>query len=658
MDLVSFQLNEDVIWIYRRGNEKVWDIEPNNTISNIVENQKNDSLITKKIKDLTWKPDGKCFAVVSTNGLIELFDTMNGTLIRSVQLNLNVSCLKWFKKRVNINVNKKSGVSGLLDDINIINSLPLLKFNTNNTIIGERSNYKETFENESVLDFIIVGSYNGSLGCVFSGIFVVENLTLSDIFQDSEILDIMPTSSLSNHYVLLKTYPTNDLSLLKLNTEFISIDKEFTKILLICSKLLNLIDYMQTSINQINSHYKPYFDYTIRIIELLRGEIREEEDEVEQKEEEEKEEEGGVKEGNENNSENINDSNNADPIYDLYDLLLTGSLSNATKKWLTDYLSDRGIKRWTKLGRTYFDSARSSIYNDLISSLHHMIIFLTDLKGLSQWTSNDISSLFILDIDECIKISQNYLKYSYKFMMELNDSQRYFEQTIVWLSSVLTELTTDEKLNVSFKTNDITKFLMFVSSKLNAVDNGNKENNIHDASKINDFKKILDISLNVLFEKIKNDIKSKFKLDKHSLISKSLAENNINQINMEIFNELNKGFIYLLYEDSSIQIKEFRLSDLEIITHNITRADNIKKNIVDLKILEYNKILTLYEDCVVIYKVLFENEAILSQFKYVLDEHIGEKDYNFQAAYLGVNNTNKTFCVLDKTKKKYIWLSY
>ena len=652
MDLVSFQLNDNVVWVYRRGNEKVWDIEHAETTLDEVNNgDGGTAAASKKIKDLAWKPDGKCFAVVSTNGLIELFDTMNGMLIRSIQLKMEISCVKWFKRNPEATKgSNQSRIGGILDDVVITNSLPSLKFKMNNGVSGTS---KEE-DSDSVLDFLIAGSTDGSLSCVFSGIFVVENLTLSDIFENSEIMDIISNKSLSNHYVLLNTPASKAISVLKIDTDFIHRDKKFTKILLICSKLLNLIDHIKSSINQIDSHYKPYFDYTIRIIELLRREIREDEIENDGENGNDSAGPGETDENNANPPLNEGISNNNDPIYDLYDLLLTGSLSNATKKWLTDYLSDRGVKRWTKLGRTYFDNARSSIYNDLVSSLHHMIVFLTDLKGLSQWASND-TSLYTLDIEECIKISQSYLKYSYKFMMELNDSQRYFEQTIIWLSSILSELTADEKLNVSFRTNDITKFLMFVSSKINAVETDSEHSSIQDASKVNEFTKYLNTVLNSLFGKIKNDIKSKFKLDNHSLLS-SNEDSLSSHVSMKIFNDTNKGHVLMLLDSSQIVVKEFDLTTLEVQTHEMTREGT--EVIIDMKILSSDKVLVLFDDCVVMYTLLFNTKEAVADSKYVLQEHSNETDTGFQAGYLAVNEDKKLFCVLDKAKKKYVWVSY
>lgn len=629
MDLISFQLNDGVIWIYRRGNEKVWDIEYTNPIAN----KTDENTTLRKFKQLVWKPNGKYFSVVSTDGLINIYNTMDGSLIRSIQLNVDISCLVWFEKNFdnyNRNSNNEKGF-GMLNDLNIINSLPQLKLDSNSkNEIDVR--YDGNLENSSSLDFIIAGSSDGTLSCIFSGIFVVENLTLTEVFENSQILDILSNKSLSNHYILLKTLPDNEISLLRLNTEFINNDKEFTKILLICSKLLNLIDYIKTSIIQITNHYKPYFDYSFRIIELLRGEINEE----------------GETNGN------INDSNNTDPIYDLYDLLLTGSLSNATKKWLTDYLGDRGIKRWTKLGRTYFDNARSFIYNDLISSLHHMIVFLTDLKGLSQWKLEN--TLYALDIDECMKILQNYLKYSYKFMMELNDNQRYFEQTIIWLTSILSELTTDEKLNVNFKTNDITKFLMFISSKVNSINENNNSNNIHDASKLKEFTEYLDNVLNSLFGKIKNDIKSRFKLDKHSLIkSDSIL---VEKIKMTISNDTDKGYVLMLLKNCTISIITFDLLELEKITHMITLPNVNNVDIVDIDIITDAEIIVLFEDSAVLYQISCENNRATMIHKYTLNEFCEESENEFKGAYLAVNRMSKIFCVLDKSKKKYMWIKY
>lgn len=634
MALISFQLNDSVIWIYRHGNEKVWDIE-----SSIL---KSDT----RFLDIAWKPDGKMFAIALEDGLIGLFDSMTGNMIRSLALTAQISCLKWFKSscRQTLRANYNS-VNGLLNSINIINSLPSMKISEAN--LDAQINQKELDDDEMNIDILLAGTNDGKLSCVFSGIFIVDDLLLEDI-KGSEISDIVANQSLSNQYLLVNK--GNNTTLWKLNTEFILKGREFTKILLICSNLLNIIDNFKTSIKQINSHYKPYIDYTIRIIELLRGEIKDDENGKENIE--------GKGSNNEmdfpKDDNVVNDSNNADPVYDLYDLLLTGSLSNATKKWLTDYLSDRGMKRWAKLGHTYFDNARSSIYNDLVSSLHHLIVYLTDLKGFSQWHPTG-SSIPVLDIEECIKISQNVLKYSYKFMMQLNDDQRYFEQAIIWLSSILAEITADEKINASFKTNDITKFLMFISSKLNSIDHSDVTDGklCNNDSKLSDFTQVLDTVLNKLFLRIKDDIKSNFRLEASTLISENSTSDKF--VTMKIHSE-DMGYVYMLVGDHTLNIKKFDTDTLRVLSY--TFQFNGHSKIVDMKMISNDKVLVLHVDTVHLYLLSYGNESLQEIGKYEFNCELGAEETGFQAGDLAVSEDQDCFCVLDSSRKKYVWIYY
>jgi hypothetical protein len=624
MELLSFQLNDTVVWLYRKGNERVWEIESSDSENKIIR--------------LEWRPDGKQFAILYMNGSIELYDTMTGSLIRVLKLKMDISCLKWSRKII-LPISENSGVTGILNDINIVNSLPLLHFtskNENYNIIETSNNEKE---NENNLDIILTGSTNGKLCCIFAGIFIVDNI-IFDEFLNCEFLDIISNDTLSDQYVLVSNL--DSIKLWKINTQILSNNKEFNKILIICSKILNLIDHFKSSINKITSHYKPYIDYTIRIIELLRGEIKDVEENIDFP-----------------HNENFdNDSNNTDPIYDLYDLLLTGSLSNATKRWLTDYLSESGIKRWTKLGRNYFDNARSSVYNDLISLLHHLIVYLTDLKSMSQWNPNDSSSIYKSDIDECIKISQNFLKYSYKFMMQLNDNQRYFEQTIIWISSILAELTADEKINVTFKTNDITKYLMFINEKLNSIENNEKKENIfsNDDSKINDFTKVVDTVLNKLFSKIKADIKSNFKLDENINIADEVSS--LKFLNMKKSQDHYLLIYFYLENKSIINVQKYDLfQNLQTTKYNI--PINESKEIIELKIISNDKILILYPSTIVIYKISLSEETLDELYNYNLRAvSNGYDDFEFRAAHLTINEDQRLICVLDSTRKKYIWINY
>lgn len=619
MDLASFKLSDHVIWVYRKGNEKVWDIELSSDDS---------------IKDLIWKPDGKKFAVLTESGDVELYNTMNGELIRLIQLNdTQITCSKWCKRELGSKSDIKS-LNGILDNISIIDSLPLLDVNideTNDNLNDIISTKTNNIEAKSTLDFLIVGSNIGCISWIFSGIFKVENWRLPDEYENCEIFKIESNDTFSNYYLLVKdTINNNKLSLLKLDVKFTNDDtNELSQILVICSNLLNLNDIVTNAVTQINNYYKPYFEYTIRIIELLRGEIEDDQ----------------VKENDENKETGTSRKSKQDPIYDLYDLLLTGSLSNATKKWLTDYLSDRGVKRWTKLGRTYFNNARQTVYNKLILPMHHLIVYLTDLKGLCQWNS---TLLDVMDIENCMKIAENFLKYCFRFMIEINDSQRCFEQMILWLSSILSEITADEKLNVSYKVKDITKYLLFIGSKLNTMNS--KDKTIHNDYKINEFSQLLDIELNILFEKIRSDIKSCIKLENVIDVSNDYDTLEIKHLNLKIVND-QTGYVYMLV-DKTIRLLEFNVDTMEFQEQKIDTAHSIK----DIKLISDSELIVLTDKSLLVYKITEGKLALQKQQTF--EKHGSHNNDSFKAGCLVVNDKKNLLSVLDENRKKYVWMKY
>lgn len=658
MDLLSFQLNDTVIWIYRQGNEKVWDID----INSLKTDDEEINGTQQKLINLVWKPDGKRIAIASNNGNLYLFNAMQGNLIRKLKLNTEISCLTWNECKISHTKAKSKGVDGIIDTIDIIGSMPALRSSIGNVkgmsnkknpdsnthtnintglkfIDDEDDDYphdEEDDKDDKSLNVILAGSNDGSLTYIFGNIFVIDDICINNNFNNSKIIEIIPNKSLTYQYVLAESEAGFSVS--KLSTQFIYNDKIMNKVLMISSKLLNVMLYLKRATKKLDNKHKLYMDYTIRIIELLRGEIAEDE------------------ENNISDENNIKfESNNTDPIYDLYDLLLTGSLSNATKKWLTDYLSDRGIKRWSQLGSTYFNNARITIYNHIISSLHHFFIYLTDLKGLTQYDINR-NFEYTDQIDECIKICQTFMKYAYQFMIELKENEQHFEQTIIWLSNILSEITTDEKVNITFKTNDITKFLIFISSKLNSIESKNDDTQIdihdgdNDYSKINKFTNVLNIKLDNLFEKIKRDVKEEIIMEKSIILTKQPDVNK--EYKFKIFDT--HGFLYTT-KNSHIIMHRFDLGTLHVTYFEF--KINTVFEIIDIEMVSADMFSILYENVAIFYQTSYGDKSLTIACTYNLEKITNSEEMmNFKSGYLAVNKTGKSFCVLDSERKRYLWL--
>ncbi|TID31335.1 hypothetical protein CANINC_000046 [Pichia inconspicua] len=551
MDLVSFPLDERVILIYRRGNEKVWDVEP-------IDPEENTDI---KVQTLEWKPDGKMFTTVSGTGDLSLFDASTGKQLRKLHLSSSVKYLKWFQ--IHFDLSAQGKLANIVKSLDITSSLPFLAHDIS---IPPDITLQNKSKNQT-LDFIITISGDQELCCIFRGIFVIDNI---DLFTNgvSEVLEIIQCPDSSDFYCLSQKNEKTYLS--ALCTPMSNNDTKFTEILIVCSKLISIIDQFNTFIKQINAFQKPYIDYTVRIIELLRGEMK---NELKTNSTTENPNTGKIHDENNEAESQIN----ADPVYDLYDLLLTGSLSDSTKTWLTDFVSDRGMKRWTKLGNAYFDNAKSIAFSDIVTSLHHLIVLFTDLNALN---ALDPNIAYKINVDDCIEIATNYLKYTYKYMMKISENQRSFEQTITWLSSILNEITNDEKTNPNIMVNEVTKYLTTLSEKLD----GNSDNN--DGLSLEEFTKSLSTNFDKLLIKIKSDIRSRFKVG-NSVELESTKKCEI---------KINKSSIAVMLDKSSAIPN---LSRINLINMNQQRFD-VKElqdvGIVDLLLLTETKLLVLFCD--------------------------------------------------------------
>lgn len=625
MDLVSFQLTKNVLLVYRRGNEKVWDIEPFHSSGSMC------------IKGLEWKPDGKLFVLFSSDGSIELIDTMTGAVLRELDLGLsNLTCVRWFHKdgESRATHGKGKNVKGILKSLDITTLLP----RTGHTQLNTVQDTTNPSRKMSDMDMLFLGTKEGKLSCIFAGIFIVDDIAQKS-FVSSKIINIASNTSLTDQYVLVEV--GNKIKLFKVSLKCLENDNDFCELLLICTRLLNLSLHFKKSINSIENQYKPYIEYTIRIVQLLGSEIKEDGG---------TDPDSGICHDAADEKLNIGDSS-INPIYDLYDLLLTGSLSKATKKWITDYLGDKGIKRWTKLGRSYFDTARNQIYTEIISSLHLLIVYLTDLSGICR-LNPEKSSIKPLDIEECIKMTENYLKYSYKFMIQLNDYQKYFEQTIAWLSSVLSEITTDEKRNTSFATNDITNYLMFLSEKLSFSGDNNEEKVLND-SKLGDFSKITDTVLNKLFDKVKNDIRLHAQADQSIELfcgNYPTARN----LKLSICTDT-IGHASILLENSKLVIREIHLKDLsgDEFVFSLPCKEPVEYELISPTVL-----IILLNDSLDIYNISYKSRKLSLQAKYNFSSIDHQEDHVFEGGSMTVNQKRSIICILDSSKRKYLWLNY
>ncbi|ODV87580.1 hypothetical protein CANARDRAFT_26964 [[Candida] arabinofermentans NRRL YB-2248] len=624
MDLISFQFNENTIWMYRLNNQKVWTIE----LGAGEEGQDTEV----EIESLCWRPDGKLFSVITSGGTVNLFDSNTGKMALSFKLDKAIECSSWFSRSTEFDFKNKFDH---LFDFNLANSLTKLSTSHGSKkLIGDNDLIKC---DDSSLDFLIIGSEGGSISIILYGIFTIENFQFKQLENCySTTLSIQSNKDLTSHYVLIEK--EDGLSILKLDTNFARIyGSLLPTVALTCSKLVGLLSYVKELVDKLILDGKPFDDYSTRIIALLKGEIEEK------------------------SSEN----DNTDPKYDLYDLLLTGIMSDPTKTWLTDYLGDRGIKRWIKLGNQYFEGSRKTMFYNLIPALEHLIIHLSTLQGLAKWKENERQlSLNESMLTSSIEIASNLLKLLHRNIVELNESQRGFESFVKWLGSILLEVTTDEQDNEPVRTKEIIQYL---SSGLS-----NSTTQVKD--EFSDLYDQLDSQCNDFFNGIKNNMKERME---STLMSNISGIGSIDS-NFTLFENLDDGSssmgLVLICRKINVELVKFDPVTLDYLKFVLTfdrlfqangpsKIQKIQGSVISetkfILLINYksdrsgaiSSQVIVVDASMVFNSTEFEIEITDQQI--IKQMHFAETD-KFIPSHLTVNPSRQIGSLLDSTRKEYI----
>ncbi|QPG75517.1 hypothetical protein FOA43_002872 [Brettanomyces nanus] len=595
MDLISFQLNSCTIWIYRLNNEKVWDIS-------LELDDEHGEGITK----LCWRPDGKFFSIVSNFGRVSLFDADTGKSI--IQFNVSsgskqqhIEACFWSNKAARIVDTSK--FAHLLD-VKIISSLT--KLSSDQQLVNDDESIQL---DDSVLDFLIIGSSGSQISLILSGLFTVDGYQLPT--RSAKILSVMSNQDLTCHHILLDE--SGSLNMLKLDTEFVhTFAEKLPLISRTCSRLVSLLKCLIESIDSMSKDYKPFTDYTTRIIDLLKGEVD-------------------------------------DPIYDLYDLLLTGSLSDATKTWLTDYLGDRGIKRWTKLGRQHFEGSRKTIFYEMIPALQHLLIHLTNLQGLSKWAeTRQLLGLDSTKIDNAINTGSSFLKYCYKTMLTLNEEQKDFDSVMEWLEAIVQEVTTDEKPTIQIRTKDIIQFLMSVSKRSGLNQKSSGLHQLYDS---------LTAELDGIFDQIKQKMKSQMS---------SSIQTTLLTVDLETCKWETKlyGDYGLLVVSSNDKIDIIKFDTATLSSERMTLSINGDPQSLQASLTENGNLLlvliTYSTESKLALLQLGTNgiDPLVNGSATTLKEFSIPSEDGRIATYMAHNSHRKTCCILDATRKHYTVIEY
>lgn len=352
LNLLFVSMNKMSIWVYRLNGERIYSI--------------NNKLV---ILQVSFSNNGLFFCVSGIDGLVKIYDSNNGNLIKVLSGFNNIKLISW-------NLHKLVKASRFEDlyKVDLLNELPrVIEFAENLTFltIVDGDNITFNFNNLLTVD-----------GLNYPQATIIHHLSNHDLFKQ----------------VFLGQIDSN-YQLLSLQTNLSEIDKRYTITIIenLC-KLIALINHIEQQIIKIDQEMAPFIKLLDRYIGLLALEYQDIPLSIIKK------------------------------YFSNY--ILTGLIDPKSKDFWLNQFGERGYKSLIKLGNNCYDSLRKILYSQIITSLEKIMIIGNDLLGISTWIINSENEfdfgLSISSLKSLLDTSGNFIKQIYKFIWEINHEQKLF----------------------------------------------------------------------------------------------------------------------------------------------------------------------------------------------------------------------------------------
>lgn len=416
MDLLAVsQRNGKCISLYRMNGRKVYEIDASSS----------------PVKYIEWRPDGKQLCVVCVDDSVVLYDVNSNEELTRLKTQGSVNFTRWIVMKRPTSENKFHGKFELND---IWDSLPKL---TPLSISGA-PRMNKTFSSKQAIDTMIqIGSNEENMDLLFAFGSNSVNLTLHGLFSlgpveifkenedDEEIVNCI-SHSLEDHYILTSSFNTMQYKLRKFKTNFIQHYEFFSQITTLSSKIIALLGYIGEVLSSIAVLVKSYLDDHNRFLNVLRNELKEK----------------GLNVGDE-----------------LYNLLLTGMMSEDIKDWIQNSIGDRNLKRWTSSGEAAYNNTRKLLIYHLIPACDRLILLLSRSISVANTASLldtpfDIAGAIPVVISEV----KHFLIELFQLIKKINNEQDLFNEFILWLKFTFTELQEDS-CDIEYSTSSVAEYI-------------------------------------------------------------------------------------------------------------------------------------------------------------------------------------------------------
>ncbi|KAK6458730.1 anaphase-promoting complex, cyclosome, subunit 4-domain-containing protein [Scheffersomyces xylosifermentans] len=412
LNLLAVSMNKMSIWVYRLNGERIYSVNNKSPITSI-----------------SFIKNGSCFCLSGVDGLIKIYDSNNGKLLKIIERTFNnIALINWNNHEI-----RYDGKFDNLFKVDILRNMPKLD-SADEAVASEIEEI-----NSNDLNYLVIVDSN-SISVNFNNLLTVNDIPLPH--QDAKFSKHLDNNDLFNQFFIIEI--DQELQLVALKNKVggsPALKKSFVDIIIKFCKLTSILNYIKTQISVLQTEIKPFFQLFDRYLANL--------------------------------SDSLTDSNDIMSLENYFlDLLLTNLIPVESKDFWLNQFGERGFKRLSKLGNTTYDTMKEIIFSHLVASIERLIIILNDLNGQSQWFSDSDSKfqfgLKVADIQELLEKSKQMLKVSYKFIWDINEEKNLFNNFINWIKVELIEKLSKEDdfqsfLNqqqpCSFKESDIIKYL-------------------------------------------------------------------------------------------------------------------------------------------------------------------------------------------------------
>ncbi|ODV97646.1 hypothetical protein PACTADRAFT_47520 [Pachysolen tannophilus NRRL Y-2460] len=549
MDIITVANGNHSLSSYRIDGERIYNLNLGNSSkggSNLADDSGQDFVIL-------YKDDGKFFLAVDSKTL-KIYDTNNGKLISSFDNNFQdntIEFISWCLEGNEDNQND-TGIGNLYEYIE--DSLPKIPpVDSNITGNGNVEKLIESYKEDNTSNFIIYGN-KGIVNLLVFGLFNIENiLEYNNTNFASRILshDYNKNNISSQFFLAIDT--ENNLVIKNLELGFLGYENNNDKIqiskkMILISNFLNYLNLFKKLITKNLKDSNIFLDYDFKIVNLLQEEI-------------------------DKNSEKANVSS----IDELYDLLLTGMITESIKQWLEDYLGDRGLKRWYQLASQCYENNKKLVFHFLIPIIERLLLIYNNFVNLSKQEPNEKN----FESDEIIAVLKKILRNLYIFLNDLNLEFLNFKNFNNWLSLLLKKImllnnndddNDDEFFEIEKKLNNninIEKISNFLNSNFKNSCILSKQKDLN--AKLNDVEQLV----NYKIINLKKQLKQKIKInDKNTLIIDQLKDNKeIDQSILKLGND-NLGYIITHNKNEKLHLNLFRFN----IGSSLQKVKKLKLN--------------------------------------------------------------------------------